>query len=84
MEAKMNLKKLGTETILGKECEIYSFDYKDMSTSGKTWVWKGVALKSELKAMGMDVILNGKSFDVNPIIDTGIFEVPEGFKIIER
>lgn len=84
MEQKMNLQKLGSETLLGKECEIYGFDYKEMSTSGKAWVWKGVALKSEVKAMGMDVALIGKSFDDNPIIDQSIFEVPDGFKLIER
>jgi hypothetical protein len=84
IEEKMNMKKLGTETILGKECEIYSFDYKEMSTKGTTWIWKGVALKSVVNSMGMEVTLTGTSFDDNPKIDQNIFNVPEGFNIIER
>lgn len=84
MEEKMNLKKIGSENMLGKECDIFSFDYKQMSTSGMAWIWKGVALKSVVNAMGMEVTLNGVSFDDNPSIDQGIFEVPDGFTMIER
>lgn len=84
IEQKMNLKKTGSETLLGKNCDIYSFDYKEMSTKGTTSVYKGIALKSKVNAMGMDVTLTATKFEENPSISQDIFEIPDGFEIIEN
>jgi len=84
VEEKMNMKKLGKETILGKECEIFSFDYKEMSTKGTTSVWKGIPLKSEVTTMGMKVTMIAEKLDEKSDIPDTFFEVPKDFKIIER
>lgn len=83
MQKKMNLKKLGKESILGYECEKMSYNYEKMKMKGLVWVHKGVPLKSEISAMGMDIVMLAEKFEQNPKISQEIFKVPEGFKIIE-
>ncbi len=83
IEEKMNLKKLGKETINGYECEKMSFDYKEMSTKGTVWTYKGVALKQEISAMGMEVKMEPVSFEEKQV-DRAIFEVPADIKVTEH
>ena len=47
----MGGKKIGTEKFLGKQTDIW--EIKQMGT--KSWVWKGVTLKTESNMMGMKI-----------------------------
>ncbi len=76
IEEKMNLKKLGNETFLDKNCEKYSVDYKDMQMTGTFLVWEGIALKTDAKVASMDMIMTAKSIDTNTSIPSEKFIVP--------
>lgn len=80
MEQKMNLKKLGSETFIGKSCDKYSIDYKEMNMSGTFLVWEGIALKSETKVGGMDMVLVANSIEENPSIPADRFEIPSDIR----
>ncbi len=51
MMKQMGGKKIGSEKFLGKQCDIW--EIKQMGT--KSWVWKGVPMKTELNMMGMKI-----------------------------
>lgn len=81
MMQKMNIKEEGKEDILGKPCVIYSMDYMGMKS--KTWVWNGIALKTESKAAGMPMSMIVKSMDVDNDPPAEKFEIPAGVKITD-
>lgn len=83
IEEKMNLKRHGKENIVGFECEKMTYDYKEMSTKGTVWSYKGVPLKQEANAMGIEVKMEPVSFEEKSV-DKSVFEVPAGFKVIEN
>ena len=66
-----------TETILGKKCEVWK------GSLGEICVWKGLALKTKTKILGMKMeeIATKISLDVNVPKDK--FEVPKNMKIQE-
>ncbi len=47
----MGGKQIGTETFLGKNCEVWEIK----SLGSKTWIWNGVPLKTEVNMMGQQV-----------------------------
>lgn len=48
MLTRMGGRKIGTETLLGKTCEVW--EIKNMNA--KSWIWQGVTLKTEVNMMG--------------------------------
>jgi hypothetical protein len=72
----MGGKKIGKETVLGKECDVY-----DLSGSMKICMWKGIVLKSEMQmgAHKMNLIAKKIDTDVTPTIED--FSVPKDIKI---
>lgn len=68
----MGGQKLGTEEVLGYKCE-------KMSVMGATtWIYKGIALKSEANVMGVVSNEVAIEFEKNPSLSDDIFEAPEG------
>jgi len=61
-------KRLGTGMVLGKECEIISI------MGAKSWIYKGLMLKSEVKMMGIENNEIAVSFDKNINISTSKFK----------
>lgn len=76
MVKKMGFKKVGNETILGKNCEVYE-------GMGKIWIWKGLNLKTETKGMGMDATLTATDVNLGVSIPSKKFEVPSDVKITD-
>jgi len=74
MMINMGGKKIGTETLLGKECEIWEIK-KLMS---KVWVWKSIPIKSEVNMMGMNITQIATSVEVDINISADKFKIPEG------
>lgn len=70
----MGGKKIGIETILGKECEIWEIK-KLMS---KVWVWKSIPLKSEVNMMGISINQIATSVEVDIDVSPNEFKIPEG------
>jgi len=77
----MGGKKVGTEEILGKPCDVWEL----ASMGTKVWVWKNIPLKSETEMMGMEIIRSATSLQENIDIPLGKMEIPTGieFKEIE-
>lgn len=53
MLLSMGANKIGTETFLGKDCEVFEM----RSTGTKLWVWEWITLKSETKSGGLEINL---------------------------
>jgi len=74
MMLNMGGKKIGTETLLGKECDIWEIK-KLMS---KVWVWKSIPIKSEVNMMGMNITQIATSVEVDISVSPDKFKIPEG------
>lgn len=70
-------KKIGTETLLGKECDIWEIK-KLMS---KVWVWKSIPIKSEVNMMGMNITQIATSVEVDINVSANEFKIPEGVEV---
>ncbi len=78
---EMNIKKVGTETFLGKSCDKYTIDDKKLKMKGSYLVWKGISLKTDMTVMGMKSVIVATKIDENPTITNDKFEVPAGIKM---
>lgn len=68
----MGGQKLGNEKVLGYDCE-------KMSVMGSyTWIYKGIALKSETNVMGIVSNEVAIEFEKNPRLASELFEAPRG------
>jgi outer membrane lipoprotein-sorting protein len=83
MMKQMHIKKLGTETFLGKTCDKYSIDDPAMKMKGTYVVWNGISLKSEIDMSGIGIKLIAKKIEENATIPADRFEVPKDIKITE-
>ena len=79
MMEKMGGKKIGEETINGKECEIWEIK-KLMS---KVWVWKSLPIKTEINIMEINITQIATSVETDIDIPSDIFGLPKGIKINE-
>ena len=70
-------KKVGTETILGKPCDVYEI------SGMKIWLWKGLNLKSETSMM-CKYTSEAVSVGVNTRISASQFKPPSDVKILEQ
>ncbi len=71
--------KLGTETIAGKECDVW--EIKGANT--KVWLWNWVSLKTEMKMGGMEIRMEAVSVKIGEKIPAEKFAIPEGITITE-
>ena len=69
--------RLGTEKVLGKECEVIKV------MMAKVWIYKGLPLKSEAKVMRMVANETATKFDENIQISSSKFEPEKGVEYIE-
>ena len=79
MKDKLKIKEEGSEDILGKTCKVISFtldDERAKGATGKTAVWKGIALKSEFGMLGHTMLMEAKKIDENPSFSANQFELP--------
>ncbi len=75
----MGGEKVGTETILGKKCDVY--EIKSYGT--KTWVWNGITLKLEMNMMGMTYEMIATSFEEGVDVDADEVTLPGDAQITE-
>lgn len=66
-----------TETILGKKCEIWT------GSLGEICAWKGLALRSQTKILGMKMEEIATSISTDVKVPKDKFEVPKGLEIQE-
>ncbi len=72
-------RRLGTEKVLGYTCDVISV------MGAKSWVYKGVTLKTYVKILGMENNSAAVEFKPNISVDASKFKEPAGvdFEIIE-
>ena len=79
MMKKMGGKKIGTETINGKECDIWEIQ----QLMSKIWVWKSIPVKTEVNMMGMNITQIATSIDMDIEVSPDEFKIPENVEIKE-
>lgn len=75
------IKKEGQAKILDRTCDIYKVN--NSKFSGTFYVWKGIALKTEVNAMNMKTTIEVLKIEENAKIPIDKFKVPKGIKISE-
>lgn len=70
----LNGQELGTETVLGRSCKIYSV------MGSKSWIYKGVILRSEASIMGISNQEEAISFQENVRVPLTKFRPVEGIE----
>lgn len=74
---------LGTETLLGKPCQVFKFDESE-GKKGKFWVWKGFVLKAEyLDENGEHTFLEAKEVTIDSPVNASEFELPSDFEVTD-
>lgn len=71
MKDKLKIKEEGTEDVLGKSCKVISFTLDDERTkgaTGKSSVWKGIAIKSQFGIAGQTMLMEAKKLDENQVL----------------
>lgn len=72
---QLGFEKIGTETVLGKTCDVYK-------GLGKVWVWKCLSLKTEVKLLGTKSTITASNIETNINIAASKFEYPKNRKLI--
>lgn len=79
MLEKLNAKKIGNETFLGKNCEVWEIQ----KLSSKVWLYKYIPLKTISNIMGT-ITIEATKFEENVSIPADKLKVPSGIKITEQ
>jgi len=74
---KLGGKKIGNETIKGKNCEIWDVQ----KLGGKIWVWNSIAIKSDINMMGMKMTQIAESVETDIDVSPDLFKLPKGINI---
>ncbi len=77
LKKKLNMKEEGNETIDGKDCKVFSFSMKE-GMSGKSYIWKGLPIQTEMMMAGKKIVTKFLSYDTNVSIPSSTFELPAG------
>lgn len=77
LKKKMNMKEEGNETIDGKDCKVFSFSMEE-GMKGKSWVWKGLPVQSEIEMQGKKILTKFKEYQTNVSIPASTFDLPAG------
>jgi hypothetical protein len=79
MMVKMGGKKIGSETIDGRDCDIW--ELKKMMS--KIWVWQTIPIKTEINMMGMNITQTATSVETDIPVMPSMFQIPAGIQIQE-
>jgi hypothetical protein len=79
MMVKMGGKKIGNETIDGRDCDIW--ELKKMMS--KIWVWQTIPIKTEINMMGMNITQTATSVETDIPVMPSMFQIPAGIQIQE-
>lgn len=79
----MKMKKEGTESVCGKNCDVYSIDNESMGMKGTFAIYSSIPLKTNIEAMGIPMVMNATKFEENAEIPADKFEIPADIKMTE-
>lgn len=69
--------RLGTENFLGKPCEVIKV------LGAKSWIYKGIILKSEMSSLGQKITESATLIEENVSVPSSVFEPPAGVELSE-
>lgn len=75
MMGQMGATKQGTDTVLGKTCDMY------VTATSKTCVWQGIALKTETTVNGATTTKVATKIEENAAVDPASFDIPAGMTV---
>lgn len=76
---KYNIKEVGKEEYLGKECTVYTMENEaqGMKATIKVWAYKGLGLKQETEVSGMKIVAKALEFDEDAMVLPQVFDIPK-------
>ena len=76
--AKNKIQEIGTETVDGKECTVYTLEMSQMGQTAKATVcvWNGFTMKTTIDAGGFTISTKVTEVNEGPV-DAALFEVPK-------
>ena len=76
---KYSIKKLGSETLDGRECQVYTFKQNTQGIEGdlKVWIWRGLPLRTEATVMGTTIVSKITEVELGIDLDPSLFELPK-------
>ena len=76
--AKNKVKEIGTETVSGKDCTIYTAEISQMGQTAKATVsvWNGIAMKTSIDMGGFAMTTKVVEVNEGPV-DAALFEIPK-------
>ncbi len=74
---KMGGKKVGNETIKGKDCDVWEVP----KMGGKIWVWQSIGIRTEVNMMGVSIVQEMESLETDIDVSADLFKIPEGIEI---
>lgn len=85
MKDSVEIKELGTEEFLGKECRKVQMKLKDGSSNGTYWLWKNISLKMESQdpESKQKFVFAASKVEELANVAADMFEIPADFKITE-
>lgn len=79
MMEKMGGRKLGNETFMGRDCEVWEIS----KLNTKVWLYKYIPLKTISNIVG-EIVIEATKIEENVSVPAEKFLVPEGIKITEQ
>lgn len=83
LKKRYRYKELGTETILGRACQMVQLEDGEMNIKGKYWLYKYIPLKMEIRIMNHTSTYKAVSFDENAKVDPHEFDLPAKIEIVK-
>jgi hypothetical protein len=83
MAKEYNIRKEASQTVAGKECEVYSMDNQKRQMKGTFATYQGIPMKVDQMMGGMKITSEVVKFEENAAMPAGIFDVPADVKIEE-
>lgn len=80
MMRQMGGEKVGTEEVAGRTCDVWEVPVGN----SRTWIWKGIPLKTEVTMGPMSSSMVATSVTVDPDMPASRFEVPDGYEVVEQ
>ena len=85
IKTKYNIKEVGAERLLGKDCKKYELTVTAQGQTAKVtaWIWQGLSLKSSMSVMGNTITDEVTEILEGAEIAKEKFELPEGINFME-
>ncbi len=69
----LGYKKVGSETVAGKKCEVW----QGMS---KAWIWKGLTIKTDANILGVKITQTATDINTGARVSSSKFELPDNIE----